>query len=90
MIKTMTKPKLPEIPSPGSSIRGLAAYQQAVTQPGSPRFLPGSRREPPGETPEQVQPRKAEELKEFIKTDSPPKTLFQTKFRKTAEPTRPL
>jgi flagellar motor switch protein FliG len=89
MIKTMTKPKPPETTSPGSSIRGLAAYQQAVTQPESPRFLPGSKRASPRETPEQVQPRKAEELKEFIKTDTPSKTLFQTKFRKTAEPTPP-
>jgi flagellar motor switch protein FliG len=91
MIKTMTNPKPPETTSPGSrlTIRGLAAYHQAVTQPGSPLFLPGSKKEPPRETPQQVQPRKVKELKEFIKTDAnppTPKTLFQTKFRKTSEP----
>ena len=89
----MAKVKPPETTPPGSRlpVRGLAAYQQAVTpQQKSPLFLPGAKAEPPTETPPRPQVRTKEGkegVKEFIKTEGDPltNTLFQTKFRKTPQ-----
>ncbi|MDR0723476.1 MAG: flagellar motor switch protein FliG [Treponema sp.] len=87
----MAKVKPPETTPPGSgfSVRGLAAYQQAVTpQQKVPRFLPSAQADPPKETPHQMQT--GEGSKDFTKTAGNILTnpLFQSRFRKTpqAEP----
>ncbi|MDR2393626.1 MAG: flagellar motor switch protein FliG [Treponema sp.] len=98
MIGIMAKVKPPEITPPGSRLplRGLAAYQQALSQQQGPSlFFSSAKTEPRGETPPQV--RAGEGAKQFIKTDGDAlaHTLFQTKFRKTpqaapqGEPTKP-
>ncbi|MDR1955970.1 MAG: flagellar motor switch protein FliG [Treponema sp.] len=87
----MANAKSPETTPQGSelSIRGLAAYQQAVTTQGSPRFLPSAKAVPAGGTAAPNQPRapKGERPREFIKSDADTltKTLFRTKFKKTPQ-----